>query len=167
MRFKLTSRMIFESSVFPIMTVVSSVFRYVIYSLYYGFAPQTPMQWTALAGVVFGGILPFLLTLFAGINTGQYFLPRFLILISTIAVVAITSEFLDYENALSGNFVIILISLIITALYFYKIRPTKLSEWIVIFLSNPYLYTFVSDVILTVMLSSGQTELAGQTFILR
>ncbi len=167
MRFKLTSRIIFESSVFPIMTVIYSIYRYVIYSLYYGFSPQTPMQWTALAGVVFGGILPFLITLFAGVNTGQYFLPRLLILISTFAVVAITSEFLDYENALNGNFVIILASLLISALYFYKIRPTKLSEWIVIFISNPYLYTFISDVIMTVILSLGQTELAGQTYILR
>ena len=135
---KLTRRQTFNSLVFPIMTTVWALFKYTIKVIFYGFAIE-PSDFVYFAAIGIGGVLCAVLTVTIGIETGQYFLPRLLILISTIFVIAVAEEFLEFDYRI--NLFLVLISLVFGALYFKKC--TKFSEWIIVFLSNPVLYYFV------------------------
>ncbi|MGN0683122.1 MAG: hypothetical protein ACI4JY_05540 [Oscillospiraceae bacterium] len=135
---KLTRRQTFNSLVFPMMTTVWALFKYTIKVIFYGFAIE-PTDFVFFAAIGIGGVLCAVLTVTIGIETGQYFLPRLLILISTIFVIAVAEEFLEFDYRI--NLFLVLISLVFGALYFKK--NTKFSEWIIVFLSNPVLYYFV------------------------
>lgn len=135
---KLTRRQTFNSLVFPMMTTVWALFKYTIKVIFYGFAIE-PTDFVFFAAIGIGGALCAILTVTIGIETGQYFLPRLLILISTIFVIALAEEFLEFDYRI--NLFLVLISLVFGALYFKK--NTKFSEWIIVFLSNPVLYYFV------------------------
>lgn len=136
---KLTRRQTFNSLVFPVMTSVWAIYNYLIGNIFLGFAIE-PIDFVYFAAVVVGGILCAILTIAVGIETGQYFLPRLLILISTIFVIAMAEEFLEFDYRI--NLFLLLVSLVFGALYFKKC--TKFSEWIIVFLSNPVLYYFVA-----------------------
>lgn len=135
---KLTRRQTFNSLIFPMMTTVWALFKYTIKVIFYGFAIE-PTDFVFFAAIGIGGVLCAVLTVTIGIETGQYFLPRLLILISTIFVIAVAEEFLEFDYRI--NLFLVLISLVFGALYFKK--NTKFSEWIIVFLSNPVLYYFV------------------------
>lgn len=135
---KLTRRQTFNSLVFPVMTSVWAIYNYLIRNIFLGLAIE-PIDFVYFAAVVVGGILCAILTIAVGIETGQYFLPRLLVLISTIFVIAMAEEFLEFDYRI--NLFLLLVSLVFGALYFKKC--TKFSEWIIVFLSNPLLYYFV------------------------
>lgn len=135
---KLTRRQTINSLVFPIMTTVWALFKYTIKVIFFGFAIE-PSDFVFFAAIGIGGVLCAVLTITIGIETGQHFLPRLLILISTIFVIAVAEEFLEFDYRI--NLFLVLISLVFGALYFKKC--TKFSEWIIVFLSNPVLYYFV------------------------
>ncbi len=139
---KLTRRQIFNSLVFPIMTTVWALFKYLIGSFFWGFAIE-PIDFVYFAAIGIGGILCAVLTITVGIETGQYFLPRLLILLSTVFVTAMAGEFLELDYRI--NLIITLVSLVLSALYFK--RCTRFSEWIIIFLSNPVLYSFAAMIV--------------------
>ncbi len=139
---KLTRRQIFNSLVFPIMTTVWALYEYLIESLFFGFAIE-PIDLVYFAAIGIGGILCAVLTITVGIETGQYFLPRLLILLSTIFVSAMASEFLGFDYRI--DLIITLVSLVFSALFFK--RCTRFSEWIIIFLSNPVLYSFAAMIL--------------------
>ena len=136
---KLTRRQTFNSLVFPIMTTVWALFKYTIKVIFYGFAIE-PSDFVYFAAIGIGGILCAVLTVTIGIETGQYFLPRLLILVSTIFVIAVAEEFIELDFRM--NLFLLLISLVFAALFFKS--KTKFSEWVIIFLSNPVLYYFVA-----------------------
>ena len=62
-----------------------------------------------------------------------------MIFLSTIAVTGMAQEFIDYKTMFIGKPVILLISLVFSGLFFYKVRPVKLSAWLMILLANPCL----------------------------
>ncbi len=134
---KLTRRQIFNSLVFPIMTTIWGVYNYLAGHIFWGFALETD-DFIYFAAVGIGGILCVVLTITLGIETGQYFLPRLLILLSTIFVSAMAVQFLGFDYL--ADVVITLVSLVFSALFFK--RCTRFSEWIIIFFSNPVLYGF-------------------------
>ena len=136
---KLTRRQTFNSLVFQIMTTVWALFKYTIKVIFYGFAIE-PSDFVYFAAIGIGGILCAVLTVTIGIETGQYFLPRLLILVSTIFVIAVAEEFIELDFRM--NLFLLLISLVFAALFFKS--KTKFSEWVIIFLSNPVLYYFVA-----------------------
>lgn len=139
---KLTRRQIINSLVFPIMTTVWALYEYIIKNIFRGFAIE-PIDFVYFAAIGIGGVLCAILTITVGIETGQYFLPRLLILLSTIFVISIAWEFLELDYRI--NLVITLASLVFSALFFK--RRTKFSEWIIVFLSNPVLYYFAALII--------------------
>jgi len=139
---KLTRRQIFNSLVFPIMTTVWALYDYLIGNIFWGFAIE-PIDFVYFVAIGIGGILCAILTITVGIETGQYFLPRLLILLSTIFVIAMAGEFLEVDYRI--ELVLVLASLVFSALFFKK--RTKFSEWIIVFLSNPVLYYFAAMII--------------------
>ncbi len=136
---KLTRRQIINSLVFPIMTTVWALYEYIIGNIFWGFALE-PVDFAYFAAIGIGGILCAVLTITVGIETGQYFLPRLLILLSTIFVIAVVGEFIEIDYRI--YLVLVLVSLVFSALFFKK--RTKFSEWMIIFLSNPVLYYFAA-----------------------
>ncbi len=139
---KLTRRQIFNSLVFPIMTTVWALYKYLIESFFFGFAIE-PIDFVYFAAIGIGGVLCAVLTITVGIETGQYFLPRLLILLSTVFVTAMAGEFLGFDYRI--DLIITLVSLVFSALFFK--RCTRFSEWIIIFLSNPVLYYFAAMIV--------------------
>lgn len=137
---KLTRRQLIFSMIFPIAIFVWQAIRYVLISLAVGFAPTISFQWGYMIAVVVCGVVPIVLTLTLGINSGQYNLPRVLIACFALAFTAIANEMLD-----SVDSVLLYITFVaITAVYFFKFCPTKLSEWFVIMLASPSFASLVS-----------------------
>ncbi len=134
---KLTRRQIINSLVFPIMTTIWGVYHFLTSHIFWGFALD-PVDFVYFAAIGIGGILCGILTIAVGIETGQYFLPRLLILLSTVFVSAMAVQFLGVDYL--ADVVITLVSLVFSALFFK--RCTRFSEWIIIFFSNPVLYGF-------------------------
>lgn len=96
------------------------------------------VSWSFAAAIVFGGILPIILTYALKIDTREYFLPRLIFYICTIAAMAIPQEFVTIPQ---GGFMLMsAVSAAMTLLYFYKFRPTRFKEWCVIALSTPQIY---------------------------
>lgn len=136
---KLTRRQLINSLVFPIMTTVWGLLSLAFTLFLYGFSELRATDFVPVAAIIIGGILCGVLTATLGIETGQYFLPRICILLSTIFVISVADEFLGNDPII--EFFLLLVSNAINAIYFVK--RTKSSEWIIIFLSNPVLYYLV------------------------
>lgn len=136
---KLTRRQLINSLVFPIMTVVWALPKLVLLFIFYGFDNLVPTECVFIAAIVVGGILCGVFTAALGIETGQYFLPRLWILISTIFVSSVAGEFLGGDPKIT--FFLLLVSNVINAVFFVK--RTRFSEWLIIFFSNPVLYCMV------------------------
>lgn len=135
---KLTRRQLVCSLLFPAGIVIWAVIWYIRLAVMFGSAkPLFIFQWGMPIIVVVCGILPIILTLTIGADTSEYILPRVLISVSTVGVIGIASEFVDITGAM--RILLLITSAVISALYFYKFRPTKFSEWIIIFFSNPVL----------------------------
>lgn len=135
------------------MTTVWAIYEYIVENIFTGFAVE-PKDFVYFAAVGIGGILCAVLTVTIGIETGQYFLPRLLILISTIFVIAMAEEFLEFDYRI--NLFLLLVSLVFGALYFKKC--TKFSEWIIVFLSNPVLYYFALQIIAAIEMSGAKNS---------
>ncbi len=139
---KLTKRQLISSLIFPVGILVWALFYYIKWSVTLrSFQPVFMFQLSYLIAAVLCGVLPIVLTLAAGVDTGQYFLPRFLILVSTIGVIGIASEFVSVTNRML--MLLLITSAVVSALYFFKFRPTKFSEWIIIFFANPILAAII------------------------
>lgn len=138
---KLTRRQTFNSLVFPIMTTLWGLYNYIISHIFWGFALEI-IDFAYFAAIGIGGVLCGVLTITVGIETGQYFLPRLLILLSTIFITSMAGEFLGLDYRI--DLIITLVSLVFSALFFKKC--TRFSEWIIIFLSNPVLYGFADKI---------------------
>lgn len=142
---KLTRRQLWVSLLFPIGILVWAVWGYASRSFFFfgTFVPAYPMQWSYIIAAAVCGAVPIILTLAIGIDTGQYTLPRVLISIATLGLISVIMEFLPNELPYDVVILLIITSLVVSAVYFFKFCPTKFSEWIVIFLSNPVLAAFI------------------------
>lgn len=148
---RLTRKQLINSLIFPVGIIVWALFCYGRWAVSLrNFAPAFMFQWSFPIAAVVCGIVPIIVTLACGAETGQYFLPRLLISVSTVGVIGIASEFVIITNQMI--ILLLITSAVVSALYFYKFRPTKFSEWIVIFFSNPvlaaiiyYLMIFIPD----------------------
>lgn len=139
---KLTRRQLVCSLLFPVGIFIWAVAWYFRWAYYIGSVkPVFVFQWGMPIIAVVCGILPVILTLCTGADTGQYILPRVLISVSTIGVIGIASEFVEVSSEM--RIFLLITSAVISALYFYRFRPTRFSEWIVIFFSNPVLAALI------------------------
>lgn len=98
-------------------------------------------SWVFVAAIVLGGIIPIILTFALKIETHEYFLPRLIIFICTIAVMSISEEFVGVSR--SSRVIIMMIASVMTLIYFHKFRSTRFSEWCVICISTPTIYMMV------------------------
>ena len=143
MKHKLTKYELFGSLAYPVGIIIWAAWKYWdTVRIFGGWTPQYYQQWGYMIAAVVCGVLPMILTLTLRIDTSEQFLPRLLILLSTIAVIGLAREFIDYKLMFTGKSVMLLISLVFSGLFFYKVRPVKLSAWLVIFLANPCLADF-------------------------
>lgn len=146
---KLTRRQLVCSLLFPVGIFVWAVGWYFRWAYYIGSVkPVFIFQWGMPIIALVCGVLPAILTLVTGADTGQYILPRVLFSVSTIGVIGIASEFVDVSGQM--RIFLMITSAVISALYFYKFRPTKFFEWIVIFFSNPVLAAIIYYLMFTV-----------------
>lgn len=139
---RLSRRQLLISLIFPVGITVWAVGEYVFTMLVFGAAPSVPVQWGYLIAAVLCGVIPIILTVTLGIDTGQYILPRTVISGCALVFTSMAGEFLVDDTGGMNVFFLIAFN-VFSALYFYKIRPTKFSEWIVIFLSNPCLVRLI------------------------
>ncbi|MDE7230899.1 MAG: hypothetical protein K2N56_10505 [Oscillospiraceae bacterium] len=139
---RLTKRQLINSLIFPVGIIVWALFCYIKWAVtLHSFQPVFMFQWSYPAATVVCGVLPVVLTLATGADTGQYFLPRLLISVSTIGVIGIASEFVDVSSQMM--MLLLITSAVVSAVYFYQFRPTKFSEWIIIFFANPVLAAII------------------------
>lgn len=148
------------SLAFPIVIIVYSAYKFLRFSLN-GMGPGSGLLfvWVYIAAIVLGGVLPIILTYSLKIETRDYFLPRLIIFLCTIAAVSVTEEFVVLPKG--GRIVIMAISSAATLLYFYKIRPTRFSEWCVIFLSTPTVYMMIYYLLINTDVENLLGELNG------
>lgn len=136
------------SLAFPIGIIIYSAYKLIHYSKYgLGLGSDFVVSWCFAAAIVFGGILPIILTFALKIDTREYFLPRLIFYISTIAAIAIPGEFVEIPRG--GLVIMSAVSAALTLLYFYKFRPTRFKEWCVIFLSTPQIYMMIYYLLFT------------------
>lgn len=130
------------SLAFPIGIIVYSAYKFLRYTLT-GMGPGSGLMfiWVYIGAIVLGGILPIVLTYTMKIETRDYFLPRLIIFLCTIATISVTGEFVDLPKG--GVIVMTAVASAATLFYFYKICPTRFSEWSVIFLSTPTVYMMI------------------------
>ncbi len=139
---RLTRKQLINSLIFPVGIIVWAMFCYGRWAVSLrNFVPVFMLQLSFPIAAVVCGVVPIIVTLACGAETGQYFLPRLLISVSTVGVIGIASEFVFMTNQMI--ILLLITSAVISALYFYKFRPTKFSEWIVIFFSNPVLAALI------------------------
>lgn len=139
---KLTRKQLINSLIFPAGIIVWGLFCFFRWALIFkSIKPVFMFQWSFLISAVLCGVIPIIVTLAAGADTGQYFLPRLLISVSTLGIIGIASEFVMLSDQLM--ILLLITSLVVSALFFYRSRPAKFSEWIVIFFSNPVLAAFI------------------------
>lgn len=103
--------------------------------------PRFMYTWVFVAAIALGGILPIILTFSLKIETHEYFLPRLIIFLFTIAAISITEEIIGVSRG--SRVIMTMIASVITLIYFYKFCPTRFSEWCVIFISTPTIYMMV------------------------
>ena len=143
MKHKLTKYELLGSLAFPVGIIIWAAWKYWnTVRIFGGWSPQYYQQWGYIIAAGVCGVLPMILTLVLRIDTSEQFLPRLLIFLSTIAVIGLAREFIDYKLLFTGAPVMLLISLVFSGLFFYKVRPVKLSAWLMIFLANPCLADF-------------------------
>lgn len=143
MKHKLTKYELLGSLVFPVGIIIWSAWKYWDTTRIFGSrSPQYYQQWGYIIAAVVCGVLPIILTLALQIDTSEQFLPRLLISVSTIAVISLAQQYIDYKVMFIAKPVMQLISLVFSGLFFYKARPVKLSAWLMIFLANPTLADF-------------------------
>lgn len=144
MKPKLTKGQLLGSLAFPVGIIIWAAYQYIRWSMMFGDqSAQFIYQWSCLIAGGVCGVLPIILILALKIDTSEQFLPRLLIFLSTIAVISITREFIDYQIMFTGRLVLLLAAVVFSALFFYRIRPVKFSVWIMLFLSDPCLVYFV------------------------
>ena len=138
----------FWSLAFPIGIIVYSGYQLIKWHRYgMGIGSGFMFPWVFAAAIVFGGILPIILTFAMKIETREYCMPRVIIYVCTIAALYIPMELVAIPQ---GGFVILTaVSSAITMLYFYKYHKTRYSEWYVIFLSTPQIYMMIYYLLLT------------------
>jgi len=143
MKYKFTKTELLGSLAYPVGIIIWAAWKYWESTrLFGGWNPQYLQQWGYMIAACVCGVLPIIFTLVLRIDTSEQFLPRLLIFISTIAVISIARQFIDYKLLFTGIPVILLISLVFSGLFFYKARPVKFSAWLMIFLANPCLVYF-------------------------
>lgn len=136
------------SLAFPIGIIVYSgykLFRFTRYGM--GLNSGLLFTWTFIAAIVLGGAVPIILTYTMKIETHEYVLPRLIIFLCTVAAISITEEFVAMPRG--GRLVMTAVASAATLFYFYKIRPTRFSEWCVIFLSTPTIYMMIYYLLVT------------------
>lgn len=139
----------------PIGIIIVSGFKLGFYSIFgMGLGSYFIPSWSYAAAIAFGGVLPIILTFALKIDTREYFLPRLIFYICTLAAISIPAEFVDIPRG--GTVILTAVSAAITLLYFYKFRPTRFKEWIVIFLSTPQLYMMLNRLLLLRLTASGE-----------
>lgn len=139
----------------PIGIIIVSGFKLGFYSIFgMGLGSYFIPSWSYAAAIAFGGVLPIILTFALKIDTREYFLPRLIFYICTIAAVSLPGEFVEIPRG--GTVILTAVSSAITLLYFYKFRPTRFKEWIVIFLSTPQLYMMLNRLLLLRLTASGE-----------
>lgn len=139
---KLSRRQLIISLIFPVGITVWTVGDYFFTALVFGIAPTVPVQWGYLIAAAVCGVLPTILTVTLGIDTGQYILPGIIIGGSSLVFASMAGQFLAEGSDRAVVFFMIVFTAF-TALYFYQFQPTKFSEWIIIFLSNPCLVRLI------------------------
>ena len=138
----LTKRQLINSLIFPVVILIWALYNYIRWAVVLrSFQPVFMFQCGFAAAAVLCGVLPIVLTMAAGADTGQYFLPRLLISVSTFGVIGIASEFVEVTSQLM--ILVLIASAVFTALYFYKVRSAKLPEWVIIFFSNPVMAAII------------------------
>lgn len=143
MKHKLTKYELLGSLAYPVGIIIWAAWRY--WDAVWIFGSQSPQyyqQWGYIIAAGVCGVLPIILTLILRIDTSEQFFPRLLIFLSTIAVIGMAQQFIDYKTMFIGKPVMLLISLVFSGLFFCKARPVKLSAWLMIFLANPCLADF-------------------------
>lgn len=149
---KLSRRDLILSLLFPAGIIAWALFYYIRWAVaLHSFQPIILFQWSYPAAAVLCGVIPIIITLASGANTGQYILPRVLISVSTLGAIGIASEFIVITNQVTV--LLLITSAVVSALYFYKFRQTRFSEWIVIFLSNPVLAAVIYYIMFNVTLN--------------
>lgn len=145
MKHKLTKYELLGSLAYPVGIIIWSLYKYISWSVTFGeWSVRFSYQWSYLIAMGVCGVLPIILTFVLRIDTSEQFLPRLVIFLCTIALIAVSREFIDYQTMFTGTLLILLMSLVISAVFFFKIRPVKFSAWIVIFLANPCLVYFIT-----------------------
>lgn len=138
----------FWSLAFPIGIIIYSGYNLIKYSRFgMGLGSEFIVSWGFAAAIAFGGILPIILTFALKIETREYFLPRLIFYICTIAAIAIPREFVEIPRG--GLMLMSAASAAMTLLYFYKFHKTRFSEWCVIFLSTPQIYMMIYYLLFT------------------
>lgn len=141
------------SLAFPLGIIIYSTYKLVQFSRYgMGLNSEILVSWSFAAAIVFGGVLPIILTYALKIDTREYVLPRLIIYICTIAAMSIPREFVTIPQ---GGFMLMsAVSAAMTLLYFYKFRPTRFKEWCVIALSTPQIYMMLYYLLLNQVLTA-------------
>lgn len=141
------------SLAFPLGIIIYSTYKLVHFSRYgMGLSSGFAVSWSFAAAIVFGGILPIILTYALKIDTREYFLPRIILYVCTIAAIALPQEFVMIPQ---GGFMLMsAVSAAMTLLYFYKFRPTRFKEWCVIALSTPQIYMMLYYLLLNQVLTA-------------
>lgn len=138
----------FWSLAFPIGIIVYSAYKLIDFSRFgIGLGSFFMFTWSFAAAIVFGGVLPIILTFALKIETREYVLPRLIIYLCTIAAISVIREFVEVPKG--GLVILTAVSAAVTLLYFYKFRPTRFSEWCVIFLSTPQIYMMIYYLLIT------------------
>lgn len=138
----------FWSLAFPIGIIVYSAYELIKYQRAgIGIGSGFMFAWSFAAAIVFGGILPIILTFALKTETREYFLPRLIFYICTIAAISITREFVAIPKG--GLVIMTSVSAAMTLLYFRKFRPTRDREWYIIFLSTPQIYMMICYLLYT------------------
>lgn len=140
---KLSRRQLIISLIFPVGITLWAIGQFIPTIIVYGIVPVYAVQWGYPICLIFCGVLPIILTIALGIDTGQYIVPRIIISVCALAFSSMALEFLAENSETAGVFFMIVFT-VFSALYFYRIRPTKFSEWIIIFLSNPCLVRLIA-----------------------
>ena len=132
----------FGSLAFPVGIVVYSAYKLIWFSCNgLGLGSGLTFTLSYAAAIVFGGILPIILTYTMKTETVEYFLPRLIIFLCTIAAIALMKEFVEIPKG--GLVILTAVSSAVTLLFFYKIRPARFKEWCIIFLSTPTIYMMI------------------------
>lgn len=148
----------FWSLAFPIGIILYAGFELLRLSKYgFGLGSGYTVSWSYAAAIVFGGVLPIILTFALKIDTREYFLPRLIFYICTIAAINIPREFVEIPQG--GTVILTAVSAAMTLLYFYKFHKSRFKEWIVIFLSTPQIYMMIYYLLFTKYLIAFYAEL--------